>query len=214
MKKRKLVKNPSLYAIIFTSLIFSGCGSPEEGEIVEVIQEINSSIDSEESDDNIDISSTTKTTSTTINLNDYSGALEINSKGTYTISGTLSEGMIYVNTEDEVTLIFNGVDITNADGPCIYVKNSKNVTLELEGENSISNTGNNTYEVLNAAIYSKSDLVINGTGSLNIEASFNHGIKGKDNITVESGKITINSVKDCINVNDDLIISGGELKLI
>lgn len=214
MKKRKLVKSPSLYAIIFASLIFSGCGSPDDGEIVEVTQEIDSSIDSEESNDDINISSTTKITSTTINLNDYSGALEINSKGTYTISGTLSEGMIYVNTEDEVTLIFNGIDITNDGGPCIYVKNSESVTLELEGENSISNTGNTTYETLAAAIYSKSDLVIRGTGSLNIEASFNHGIKGKDNVTVESSKITINSVKDCINVNDDLIISGGELKLI
>ena len=121
--------------------------------------------------------------------------------------------MIYINTDGRVTLNFNNVEISNTNGPCIYVKKSENVSINLEGNNILTNNENKTYETLDAAVYSKSDLIIEEEGNLSIEAKYNHGIKGKDNISINNGNITIKSIKDCINCNDDLNLNNGILEL-
>ena len=53
--------------------------------------------------------------------------ITITAAGTYVFSGTLNDGQIIVNTEDEdiVKLVLNGADITCSDSTPIYVMNAE-----------------------------------------------------------------------------------------
>lgn len=60
-----------------------------------------------------------------------------------------------------------------------------------------------------AAIFSKSDLTINGNGSLSVDANYNDGIKSKDELIILSGTITVDSVDDGIIGKDSISLQGG-----
>ena len=65
------------------------------------------------------------------------GKVTINSAGTYLISGTLNNGMIYVNCVDAgiIDLVLKGVNITNETGACIYVQKTQGAVITLyEGD--------------------------------------------------------------------------------
>ena len=87
-------------------------------------------------------SSTSSTSSATSQINEIdwgeydsnditlTKSIEITKEGTYTLTGTISDGLIYINTDGNVKLILNGVSITNSKGPAIMVENAKNVEIE------------------------------------------------------------------------------------
>jgi hypothetical protein len=52
----------------------------------------------------------------------------------------------------------------------------------------------------NAAIFSKSDLTINGSGSLIVKANYNNGIQSKDDLKITEGNINVCAKNDGINV--------------
>lgn len=149
--------------------------------------------------------------------------LTITSAGNYGISGSLTDGQIIVNTEDNATvrLILSGVDITCLKSAPIYVKNAKKIVVVL-AENTTSKLTDGasyTYDIPadeepNAVIFSKSDLTIYGSGSLIVDANFNDGIASKDGLIVKSGTITVNSVDDGIVGKDYLIVKGGSITVI
>lgn len=147
--------------------------------------------------------------------------------GVYVLSGTLTDGSIIVDSSDgaEVKLVFNGADITSSDFSALYIKQSAKTVLSLvEGtENSLTDASSYNEEKQEdgkpaAALYSKDDLVINGTGSLVINGNYQDGIKVNDTLKITQGEITINAVDDGINVNDYImaldvglaITSGGD----
>jgi len=63
-------------------------------------------------------------------------------------------------------------------------------------------------EDADAVIFSKGDLTINGSGTLNIDAKKNNGIKANDSLHMTGGTYKISSVGDAFNVNDELNITG------
>ena len=136
------------------------------------------------------------TTSNSKNLNITSG-------GSYDLSGEY-EG-VTVNTSEEVTLNLNGVEITNSSGPAINIEKAKKVTIAVSGTNKITAT---TSEDLDGAIYSKADLVLEGTGSLEVKSNYD-GIVSKDTLVIKNGTYTINSDDDGIRGKDSVEISDG-----
>jgi len=129
----------------------------------------------------------------------------ITSAGIYNINGTLNNGQIVVNTEDEatVTLVLNGVNITNASSAPIYVKNANKVVITLaDGTDNVVTDGaeyifeNAEKNEPNAAIFSNDDLTINGNGSLTVKANYNNGIATDDNLKITSGVINVTAVND------------------
>ena len=88
----------------------------------------------------------------------------------------MNDGQIIVNTSDDkkVELILNGVDLTCSDSSAVYVISSpkKTVLTLAEGSVNLIQDGSTYAEVStddesdvpNAAIYSKDDLVIEGSG--------------------------------------------------
>ncbi len=142
----------------------------------------------------------------------------IKTGGVYVLSGTLTDGQIFVDAEDNntVRLVLNGVDITSSSSAPIYVKNAEKTVLSLpEGtENTVTDGTQYVYEDAeaeepNSAIFSKGNLTINGEGKLVVEANFNNGITGKDDLKITSGNIEITAKDDAIVGRDLLAIKEG-----
>lgn len=142
----------------------------------------------------------------------------ITSAGTYTISGTLSDGQIIVDTKDSaiVRLILNGVDIHSATSAPIYVANAEKTMIVLADNtaNVISDSATYTFadpadDEPNAAIFSKDDLTIYGSGSLTVTGNYNDGIASKDGLIIASGTITVNAVDDGIRGKNYLVVKDG-----
>ena len=137
--------------------------------------------------------------------------------GSYVISGELSDGMIEVDTEEEVKLILQGVGITNEDGPAIYVKEAKSCYIETaEGTENILSDGESyaeTEDKQKATIFSNDRLVLLGEGSLTVNGNYKHGICSDTEVYVVSGTYTITAVKDGIHTNNWISVEGGKVQI-
>lgn len=144
--------------------------------------------------------------------------ITITQGGTYSLSGTLSDGQLIVNAGDldQVKLLLNGVNMTSSTSAPIYIMNADKTTLTLvEGtENIITDATSYHYEDAsidepNAAIFSKDDLKIDGTGTLIVNANYNNGIASKDDLSIKNGTITVNAVNNGIKGKDSIEIENG-----
>ncbi len=142
--------------------------------------------------------------------------VNITSGGDHTVTGTLSNGMIHVNTTERVKLRLSGANITNSTGPAIYFENvDKGFITLVEGTTNTLADGRSYRNVeLKATLFSNDDLEIKGKGTLNITGNFNHAIAGDDDVNVENGIINIKSaVNDGIHANGSLEVKGGTLNI-
>jgi len=148
--------------------------------------------------------------------------ITITSAGTYSIKGSLTDGQIIVNAgdEDKVYIILNGVNITYSNSATIYIKNAKKAIISLADntQNIIKDGENYVFESEstnepNAAIFSKSDLIFIGNGSLTVDAKYKNGIASKDDLKIESGNITVNSKEDGLRGKDSVVITNGNVKI-
>ncbi len=146
----------------------------------------------------------------------------ITEKGTYVISGSSDDGQIIVDLAEDknVMLVLNGVDLTSATSAPIYIKNAKNTTICIAdgSENRLADTENTVYtdstaEEPNAAVFSKDDLIINGSGSLTVEGNFNNGIQSKDDLHIQNGTISVTALNNAVKGKDSVVISGGKLTI-
>lgn len=141
--------------------------------------------------------------------------------GDYYISGTLNDGQIIVDAgENNVNLILANAYIKSESSSPIYVKSAKNtiITLEAGSNNYIEDATtyiyeNNEEDEPDSAIFSKDDLYITGTGTLNIKANYNDAIKSKDDFSVFNGEIVIDSVDDGIVGKDSVSIRNANITI-
>ena len=148
--------------------------------------------------------------------------LSITKGGIYTISGEIADGMIYVETDENVMLRLSGVSVTNSKGPALYCYSAKNLYIFLEEGTENVFTDGSVYDFSgtnqlaeedepNAAIYSKDDLIFCGSGKLTVNGNYNNGISSKDDLTVESGVIDVTAVNNGIRGKDSLVLESGEV---
>ena len=142
--------------------------------------------------------------------------ITISQKGDYILSGSLDDGQIIVDSgEEAVHLFLDGVTLNNDDGPAIYVVSAKNVYISLEEGSVNSLSDGKDYKLEegedepDAVIFSKADLIINGSGSLNIDANYACGIRSKDDLVLRSGSFDIESVSDALKGKDLLAVYDG-----
>ena len=139
--------------------------------------------------------------------------VSITEAGVYMLSGSAKNVTVTVDAADDakVQLVLDGVSVINTDFPAIYVKNADKVFVTTQGDNSLSVTGSFTADGstnTDAVIFSKDDLVLNGTGTLTISSTDN-GITSKDDLKITGGTITIDCVSDAIEANDTIAIADG-----
>lgn len=142
--------------------------------------------------------------------------VNITSGGDHTVSGTLSNGMICVNTTEKVKLRLNNVSITNSNGPAIYGQNADKlfITLEKGTTNTLDDGRSYSDTKLKGTIFCNDDLEIKGSGTLNITGNYKHAICSDDDVSIENGIINVKSaVKDGINANGSIKVKGGTLNI-
>ena len=150
--------------------------------------------------------SSTTSNKNTITLSD---SYSITKGGEYSFTGTIKNGSITVDTDEDVTISLTDVSITNSSGPAINVINAKNVYLKIEGSNTLEATVN---EDTDACVYSKDDLEIEGSGSLTVNSNLD-GITSKDDLVIKSGTYVINSEDDAIKGKDSVTIENGKFTI-
>ena len=105
----------------------------------------------------------------------------ITAGGSYRVTGTLTDGQIVVNApEEKVVLALDGASVTCESSAALYVVKAKKVILSLVSgsENSLASTGEYIQtddNTVDAAIFSKDDLTIKGSGSAGTGGTLNIG---------------------------------------
>jgi hypothetical protein len=142
----------------------------------------------------------------------------ITAAGTYSLSGSLDDGQIIVNTEAEgiVRLILNGVELRNSSSAPLYILKSDETVIYLpenttnliaDGADYVSE--NPDTDEPNAAIFSAADLTIFGSGTLTVQGNNNDGIASKDGLIIASGTLTVSAVDDGMRGKDYLVVEDG-----
>ena len=142
--------------------------------------------------------------------------LSITEEGTYILQGTASDCTVLVNApEAKVQLILDNVTVTNTSSPVIYVLDADKcfVTTAEGSENALTVSGTFTEDTENdvktdAVIFAKSDLTLNGKGTLTISSTDN-GITSKDELTVTGGTYNITASGKGLESNDSTAICDG-----
>lgn len=238
--KKGIIMKRNIYMLLLlvsTFIFFASCSKTTEPEINDEQETENNvsadtseanSGDHEDEDDYVWNDSDvipielngTSITENTAGAEASGGTLLISSAGTYSLSGTLTDGQIIVSTEDEavVRIILNSVNITCSSNAPIYIKKSMKTVIVLADNSDNTLTDGNTYvqedasvDEPNAALYSKSDLTIFGNGSLNVTGNYNDAIASADGLIIKSGNISVSSADDGIRGKDYLIVKDGSL---
>ena len=140
--------------------------------------------------------------------------ITISKAGTYYFTGTLEDGNIVVNAgdDDNVILVFDNAKITSSTTSCINGINAKNIYINLVEGSTNTFTDSSNYTVFteddepNGTIFSKTDLFINGRGTLVVNANYLDGIVSKDDLVITNATIEVNSNDDAIRGKDSVDI--------
>lgn len=148
------------------------------------------------------------------------GTLTIKAGGTYVLSGSL-DGQVVVDSEDDnpVRIVLDGVSIQSSETSAIFVEKAEKTIISLEegSENRVADAANysdtDDADEPNAAIFSKSDLTINGTGQLVVEGNYNNGIASKDSLKITGGELSIFAVDDALMGRDLVAVKDGSITI-
>ncbi len=145
--------------------------------------------------------------------------VNITEEGVYVLSGNAMDVTIKVDadTSAKVQLVLNGLTIQNTDSAAIYVVSADKVFVTTaEGStNNLSVTGAFVADGdtnVDAVVFSKDDLVLNGLGKLTISSTQN-GISSHDDIKVTGGTYQITCEADALEANDDVLIADGTFSI-
>ena len=199
-----------IIALLLVVLLLTGCGSET---VPEIIPDETQSAEELFSDRDY---RTEYEDAEAITLGDED--VIISRAGSYLISGTLTDGQIIVDADkqDKVQIILSNANITsNASAP-IYIRQADKVFITLEGENALTNGG--SFEAIDennidAVIFSKDDLTLNGAGKLTIASPAGHGIVSKDELTITGGTYDITCASHGIAGKDNLCIADGSFTI-
>jgi len=145
--------------------------------------------------------------------------IRIEAGGTYLLTGTLSNGQVLVDTPDEdVHLVLAGITVTCENSAALYIREAKNVyvTLEAGTENVLSSTGafvQTDSSHVDAALFSKADLILNGAGTLTVRCGTGHGIVSKDDLKITGGTYAVTAAGQCIVGKDSVAVADGSFVL-
>lgn len=140
----------------------------------------------------------------------------ITGEGDYILNGALSDGSIVVDVDksEKVQLVLNGVDLTSKTSAAIYVKQADKVFITLADgtENMLANGG--AFEAvddnnIDAVIFSKDDLTLNGTGKLTVNSPTGHGIVSKNDLVVTNGTYEITAASHGMTGKDSVAVADG-----
>lgn len=146
----------------------------------------------------------------------------IQKAGTYVLSGKMQDAQVRIEAAEGelVHLVLNGVELSSKTTASIYAPEKCKVILTLEQgtKNILSDAGAYQFEdgedEPNATIFTKGDLSINGTGELEVNATYACAIRSKGDLKVVSGVLRLEAADDALKGKDSVVIGGGELNIV
>jgi hypothetical protein len=143
----------------------------------------------------------------------------LNKEGIYVLSGDVKNVTVVVEAVEDVKvqIVLDGVSIANEDSPAIYVKAADKVFVtSTDSKNHMEVSGKYVADGetnLDAVIFSKADITLNGKGTLEIVSKEGNGISSKDDVKITGGVYNINSSADAIEANDAILINDGAITI-
>lgn len=200
---------------VLLTLLFGvvSCDKNEEVltlEAYEVI-DVNTSNMFEQTDEVLDSSNFVKMSNDT--EEEY---INIKNGGSYLFEGSYNKTVLVNSGKNIVHIKLKNANFEIENFAAIYVKEAKKVVITLEGNNKI--TINNMFvnideNNVDSAIFSKSELVINGNGNLAIDSTQN-GVCSKDTLKIISGNISMYVDNHGIDANDSIRIKNVHLNIM
>lgn len=140
----------------------------------------------------------------------------ITAGGTYRLTGELSDGRVVVRAgKDEVVrLVLDGVKLTSSTSAALWAETAGQVVVEsADGStNSLTDTARTVADGSaepDAALYSKVDLTLTGTGALTVTGKLNDAIASTDGLVIDGGTLDVTAVDDGIRGKDYLVVRSG-----
>nr|WP_302642103.1 carbohydrate-binding domain-containing protein [uncultured Agathobaculum sp.] len=142
----------------------------------------------------------------------------ITAAGTYVFSGDCDDGSITVKKGvTGVTLVLNGLTLTNADSAAITLNKTAEAALiaAAGSENTVADTAGANDENAAVKVKSGASLSLSGTGTLTACGNAKNGIKGASDavITVDELTLNIEAADDGLSCDDELTILGGRVNI-
>ena len=149
--------------------------------------------------------------------------ITITKAGTYYITGTISDASIQINCQENgnVQLVLDNVNITSKTTAPINGIKADNLIITL-AEGSVNYlTDSENYTVFtdedkqepDGTLFTKTDLVINGSGKLVIDSNYQDGIVSKDTLKIIKAEIEITSADDGIRGKDFVAINNAKITI-
>lgn len=153
---------------------------------------------------------------------DSEKTVKITAEGTYVVSGEHESITVSAPDTAKVRIILKNATVSNTSGPAIYIEKADKVFITAcEGtvntmSDGTSYTGDFKDTNVDGAIFSKTDLTLNGEGTLNITGNCKCGVVSKDDLIICGLNLTVKSTgcalegKDCVKIKDAAItVSAG-----
>lgn len=149
----------------------------------------------------------------TEDVNILNSVVTITKEGTYIFTGTLNDGQIVVDMADDThkaQIILDNVNINCSTSAGINVVSADKVFVSMAENSKNSITANiSNQDSIDAGIFSRSDITLNGNGELDILVTNGDGIVGKDELTITSGTYNIIADGHGLDANDSIAIADG-----
>lgn len=144
--------------------------------------------------------------------------VSITAAGTYVFSGDCDDGSITVKKGvTGVTLVLNGLTLTNADSAAITLNKTAEAALiaAAGSENTVADTAGANDENAAVKVKSGASLSLSGTGTLTACGNVKNGIKGASDavITVDEMTLNIEAADGGLSCDDELTIKGGRVNI-
>ena len=142
----------------------------------------------------------------------------VTAAGTYIFSGETADGRIHVSAGESV---LNGLKLTSSTAAITAESADKVIITLADGtENTLADAQSYTLTVggsdVDGAIFAKTDLTVNGGGTLTVNGNKKHGIVTKDSLALTGGTVNVTAAnvgllgKDCVKAKDvSLTVSAG-----
>ena len=147
--------------------------------------------------------------------------IKVTTAGTFYFTGTASDANLVVEADKDadVILVFDNANITSTKTAVINGIKANSITVNLVAGSTNTFTDSSTYTVFteddepNATVFSKTDLIINGSGKLVVNANYKDGIASKDALKIVNTNIQVTSADDAIRGKDSITIKNSTITI-
>lgn len=218
-----------IISVVLTALLLCSCTKTQESGGVTSVPS-GETVKTDISTDQIDFEFTNNDLSfdfdesTVVITDENEETIKITAEGTYLVTGKHKQIVVSAPDTAKIQLVLKNAEIANSNGPAIYITEADKVFITaLEGtESSVTDGAEYSSEYtdnnVDAAIFSRADLTLNGKGALNVTGNLKCGIASKDDLVICGITLNVTSAgraiegKDCVKCSDAAVTmnAGGD----